>query len=239
MLQYKYVKLEVILFLLISITFFAQDGKVGISSVNSNFVPQENLDIDGMLYAKSIIFKNPGEPLETGGKFLGSVVDKAVRDAKESPFTTYSNKKALFNYIHLVLDNVSPDGVVKFNTKINASEFVLVLHNYSFKNYKPNDEIHGTTTVVLSNNVAGQQGSPNLATFIEDGVWKIRASFTNSKFTRTSDATFNAARRFTIELYLMAYRYLITKQNIPEQSVNLNSTDGSGTGYSVPKPTGF
>lgn len=217
----------------------AQTGNVGVSS--TPFVPQENLDVNGKTYANSVYLRDPGEPLETGGKFLASVADKAVRNSKDTPFTKYSGNKPLFNYIQLNLNNVASSGITDFNTKISTKEFVLVIHNYAFKNYSSNSNssINGTTTVTLRNSNANVQGSPNITAYKgSDDFWHIRANFTNSTFRRVSDFDTNSYR-FRIELYMMAYRYLITKQNIENQSVNLGGNDGSASTYSVPKPTGF
>lgn len=230
-------KIHLILAFLSYSLIIAQTGNVGISS--TPFAPQENLDVNGKTYANNVYLRTPGEPQETGGKFLASVVDKTVRNSKDTPFTLYSGNKPLFNYILLNLNNVSSDGITDFNTKISTTEFVLVIHNYSFKNFSSNSTIHNTTSVTLKNTSANVQGSPNIAAYKGgDGFWHIRANFTNSSFRRVADFD-TTTNRYKIELYMMAYRYLITKQNIPDQTVGLGGNDGSSTSYSVPKPTGF
>ena len=48
------------------------------------------------------------------------------------------------------------------------------------------------------------------------------------------DGTYN---NFKIDLYLMAYKYLITKQNINDDTKDLGGTNGSTQALS--KPSGF
>ena len=214
-----------ILFLITFNIYSAQTGKVGINNNN----PAETLDVNGKTYTQSLYLKNPGEPTETGGSFLAS-----NGTSVNTSLQRYPSDNKLFNYIFLTLNNVSNDGVTDLNTKISTTNFTLVVHNYSFKTST------GSTSVSLDHTSSNTlQGSPNIAAYKgTDGFWHIKANFTNSKFINVG-GTVNNADRFTIELYMVAYRYLITKQNISDINTNLGGTNGNTTTYSTPVPTGF
>ena len=209
------------------ISLAAQNGKVGINTQT----PAETLDVNGKTHAKAVFLRNPGEPQESGGTFLAS-----ANSAVNTSMQRYPSDKKLFNYFNLTFNNVNNDGIADYNTKVSTTEFILVVHNYSFQTSS------GTTNVSLDYTTGqnNRQSSPDIATFKgADGFWHIRARFPNSKFVNGSGASADANDRFTIKLYMVAYRYLITKQNIPNQSTNLGGTDGSGTTYAIPKPNCF
>ncbi|PZU14123.1 MAG: hypothetical protein DI622_13640, partial [Chryseobacterium sp.] len=114
--------------------------------------------------------------------------------------------------------------------------FLVVLHNYSFK---LND---GTTSVMLDYGDNGindnRQGSPNVVAFKSNGTWHIKAQFTDSRIIATNSTipsrTYN---NFTVDLYLMAYKRLIEKQNISDINADLGGNDGST--QTINKPSGF
>lgn len=204
----------------------AQTGKVGIKTTN----PTETLDVNGTSFTNSLYLRNPGEPTMTGGHFL------ATSQNSLQIYDPTLESSGLFNYIKLSLTGVSASGITDYDTKIDAANFLVVVHNYSFK---LND---GSTSVALDYGDNGtndnRQGSPDVITFKSNGTWHIKARFSNSKliaFTSTNPArTYN---NFTVELYLMAYKRLITKQNINDINIDLNGTDGSAR--TAGKPSGF
>lgn len=204
----------------------AQTGKVGIKTTN----PTETLDVNGTSFTNSLYLRNPGEPTMTGGHFL------ATSQNSLQIYDPTLESSGLFNYIKLSLTGVSASGITDYDTKIDANNFLVVVHNYSFK---LND---GSTSVALDYGDNGtndnRQGSPDVITFKSNGTWHIKAGFSNSKliaFTSTNPArTYN---NFTVELYLMAYKRLITKQNISDINIDLSGTDGSAR--TAGKPSGF
>ncbi|WPO89288.1 hypothetical protein [Chryseobacterium sp. HR92] len=204
----------------------AQNGKIGINTSN----PIETLDVNGLSYTNSLYLRNPGEPDKTGGHFLATSTN--MLDLYDPELES----SGLFNYIKLTLTGIPSSGLNDYDTKIDASKFLVVVHNYSFKLN------NGSTEVALdygSNGINDKiQGSPNISAFKSNGSWHIRANFTNSKLldytTGYPDGTFN---NFTIDLYLMAYKYLITKQNINDSSKDLGGTNGST--LLLNKPSGF
>lgn len=204
----------------------AQTGKVGIKTTN----PTETLDVNGTSFTNSLYLRNPGEPTMTGGHFL------ATSQNSMQIYDPTLESSGLFNYIKLSLTGVSASGITDYDTKIDAAKFLVVVHNYSFK---LND---GSTSVALDYGDNGtndnRQGSPDIITFKSNGTWHIKAGFSNSKliaFTSTNPArTYN---NFTVELYLMAYKRLITKQNISDINIDLSGTDGSAR--TAGKPSGF
>ncbi len=204
----------------------AQNTKIGINTAN----PTETLDVNGSSYTNSLYLRNPGEPDNSGGHFLAT--SQNTLDIYDPTLET----SGLFNYIQLSLTGVPFTGLTDYDTKIDASKFLVVVHNYSFRLNS------GATDVALDYNSNGVndniQGSPNINAFRSNGTWHIRANFTNSKLldytTGNPDGTYN---NFTIDLYLMAYKYLITKQNINDNTKDLGGTDGSSQLLS--KPSGF
>ncbi len=205
----------------------AQIGKVGINTKN----PAETLDVNGKSYTNALYLRNPGEPTMTGGSFL------ATSQNGLQLYNPNLESSGLFNYLKLSLTGVSGAGVTDYDTKIDANNFLVVVQNYSFK---LNDN---STNVMLDYGDNGvndnKQGSPDVAAFKSNGTWHIRARFTdNSRIINASSAnpprTYN---NFTVDLYLMAYKRLVTKQNINDVNADLGGTDGST--QTINKPSGF
>lgn len=204
----------------------AQQGKVGINTAN----PTETLDVNGKTYTNSLYLRNPGEPTMSGGSFLAT---------SENALQLYDptlESSGLFNYLKLTLTGVPGTGIADYDTKIDANNFLVVLHNYSFK---LND---GTTSVMLDYGDNGindnRQGSPDVVAFKSNGTWHIKAQFTDSRIIATNSTipsrTYN---NFTVDLYLMAYKRLIEKQNISDINADLGGNDGST--QTINKPSGF
>jgi len=204
----------------------AQIGKVGINTAN----PTETLDVNGKTYTNSLYLRNPGEPTMTGGSFLATSQNglQLYDPALES--------SGLFNYLKLSLTGISGAGITDYDTKIDANNFLVVLHNYSFK---LND---GNTNVMLDYGDNGindnKQGSPDVVAFKSNGTWHIRARFTDSRIIAVnSSSPSRNYNNFTVDLYLMAYRRLITKQNISDVTADLGGNNGST--QTITKPSGF
>lgn len=204
----------------------AQTGKVGIKTDK----PTETLDVNGKTYTNSLYLRNPGEPTMTGGSFLAT---------SENALQLYDpnlESSGLFNYIKLTLTNVSGDGIADYDTKIDVNNFLVVLHNYSFK------LSNGNTNVMLDYGDNGtndnRQGSPDVTAFKRNGTWHIKARFTDSRIIANipggPSRTYND---FTVDLYLMAYKRLITKHNINDINADLGGTNGST--QTINKPSGF
>lgn len=204
----------------------AQTGKVGIKTDK----PTETLDVNGKSYTDALYLRNPGEPTMTGGSFLAT---------SENGLQLYDptlESSGLFNYIKLTLTGVSGNGITDYDTKIDANNFLVVLHNYSFK---LNDN---STNVMLDYGDNGindnRQGSPDVTAFKSNGTWHIKAKFTDSRIIATnSNPPSRTYNNFTVDLYLMAYKRLITKQNISNINADLGGTDGSA--QTIDKPSGF
>ncbi|MBL1219398.1 hypothetical protein JET18_01035 [Chryseobacterium sp. L7] len=219
-------KMYITVILFLGMLINAQSGKVGIKTTD----PKETLDVNGSTYTNSLYLRNPGEPTMTGGSFL------ATSENSLQLYDPTLESSGLFNYLKLSLTGVSGAGITDYDTKIDADKFLVVVHNYSFK---MND---GTTNVVLDYGDNGvndnRQGSPDVTSFKSNGTWHIRARFTNSRLIALTSA--NPARtynNFTVDLYLMAYKRLITKQNINNITTDLGGTNGSAR--TVNKPSGF
>lgn len=217
-------KIYSIIILLTGLSINAQGTKVGIKTAN----PTETLDVNGSSYTNSLYLRNPGEPDKTGGHFLAT--SKNTLDLYDPALES----SGLFNYIKLTISGVPSTGIQDYDTKIDASRFLVVVHNYSFQ------LSNGSTKVALDYGNNGindnKQGSPNINTFRSNGTWHIRANFTDSTLQNyvNPDGTYN---NFKVDLYLMAYKYLITKQNINDNTKDLGGTNGSAQALS--KPSGF
>ncbi len=204
----------------------AQKGKVGINTAS----PTETLEVNGKTYTNSLYLRNPGEPTMSGGSFL------ATSQNALQLYDPNLESSGLFNYIKLSLTGVSGDGLTDYDTKIDANNFMVVLHNYSFRTSD------NSTNVMLDYGNNGvndnKQGSPDVVAFKSNGTWHIRAKFTDSRIVATNTSTPSRSYNdFTIDLYLMAYKRLITKQNIGDINTDLGGTDGSTK--AVNKPSGF
>ena len=206
-----------IIFLLTTFLCFSQTGRVGINTED----PQETLDVQGTTIVNKIYLREPGDPESTGNVYLSG-------DTGGSGFGDYQHSGSIFTYIPLTFKNVPPSGIEKYDTKISADDYVLVIHNYSVLTNT------GATSVTLKyNNKDDRQGSPEFVAFKENGTWWVKGGFTNSKMVGGND------KNFIVKLYLMSYRHIITKENIEVQRTNLNYTNGSNTQYSIPTPKGF
>jgi len=219
-------KIYITIIMCLELFLNAQKGNVGINTAN----PTETLDVNGKTYTNSLYLRNPGEPTMTGGSFLATSQNglQLYDPALES--------SGLFNYLKLTLTGISGAGITDYDTKIDASNFLVVLHNYSFK---LND---GNTNVMLDYGDNGindnKQGSPDVVAFKSNGTWHIRAKFTDSRIIAVNSS--NPSRsynNFTVDLYLMAYRRLITKQNINDVTADLGGNNGST--QTITKPSGF
>ncbi|MDW9379880.1 hypothetical protein [Chryseobacterium sp. JV558] len=219
-------KIYITIIMCLGIFLNAQKGNVGVNTAN----PTETLDVNGKTYTNSLYLRNPGEPTMTGGSFLATSQNglQLYDPALES--------SGLFNYLKLSLTGISGAGITDYDTKIDANNFLVVLHNYSFK---MND---GNTNVMLDYGDNGvndnRQGSPDVVAFKSNGTWHIRARFTDSRIIAVNSS--NPSRNynnFTVDLYLMAYRRLITKQNISDVNADLGGNNGST--QTITKPSGF
>lgn len=204
----------------------AQQGKVGINTAS----PAETLDVNGKTYTNSLYLRNPGEPTMTGGSFL------ATSENSLQLYDPALESSGLFNYLKLTLTGVPGTGIADYDTKIDANNFLVILHNYSFK---LND---GNTNVMLDYGDNGvndnKQGSPDVVAFRSNGTWHVRARFTDSRILEVSSATPSRTyNNFTVDLYLMAYRRLIEKHNISDINANLGGNDGSAQKLNT--PSGF
>lgn len=219
-------KIYITIIMCLGIFMNAQKGKVGINTAN----PTETLDVNGKTYTNALYLRNPGEPTMTGGSFL------ATSQNALQLYDPNLESSGLFNYLKVSLTGVPGTGISDYDTKIDANNFLVVLHNYSFK---LNDN---TTNVMLDYGDNGvndnKQGSPDVVAFKSNGTWHIRARFTDSRIvvanTNPPSRNYN---NFTVDLYLMAYKRLITKQNINDINANLGGTDGST--QTITKPSGF
>ncbi|KPE51811.1 hypothetical protein [Chryseobacterium indologenes] len=219
-------KIYITIIMTLGLFLNAQTGKVGIKTDK----PTETLDVNGKSYTDALYLRNPGEPTMTGGSFLAT---------SENGLQLYDptlESSGLFNYIKLTLTGVSGNGITDYDTKIDANNFLVVLHNYSFK---LNDN---STNVMLDYGDNGindnRQGSPDVTAFKSNGTWHIKAKFTDSRIIATnSNPPSRTYNNFTVDLYLMAYKRLITKQNISNINADLGGTDGSA--QTIDKPSGF
>ncbi len=219
-------KIYITIIMTLGLLLNAQTGKVGIKTDQ----PAETLDVNGKTYTNSLYLRNPGEPTMTGGSFLAT---------SENGLQLYDptlESSGLFNYIKLTLTGVSGNGITDYDTKIDANNFLVVLHNYSFK---LNDN---STNVMLDYGNNGindnMQGSPDVGAFKKNGTWHIKARFTDSRIIATNtNPPSGTYDNFTVDLYLMAYKRLITKQNISDVNADLRGTDGSV--QTLDKPSGF
>ncbi|MGE8434904.1 hypothetical protein [Chryseobacterium joostei] len=220
------IRIYITIMMSLGIFMNAQIGKVGIKTDK----PTETLDVNGKTYTNSLYLRNPGEPTMTGGSFL------ATSENAMQLYDPNQETSGLFNYIKLSLTGVSGEGITDYDTKIDVNNFLVILHNYSFRLN------NGSTNVMLDYGDNGindnKQGSPDVIAFKSNGTWHIKAKFTDSRIianvTGGPSRTYN---NFTVDLYLMAYKRLITKQNINDINTDLGGTNGST--QTINKPSGF
>lgn len=213
--------------LFISTLYLAQTtpGKVGI---NTN-TPRQTLDVNGTTYADKIYLHKAETATTTGGQYIATDTNNSIKQIGAG--------NSLFNYIPVTFTKVPASGISEFDTGIKHNEFVVVLHNYSVttQNNSPSVGIlHNDTTFGIWTDTI-YQGSPEFIVYKKTGSpnWWLRARFKDSKFVNMDNNTAAGNKDFNIKVYLIAYRKIITKQNIADQATNL------GTSNSIPKPIGF
>lgn len=206
-------------------------AQVGINNPD----PKETLDVIGDINMKKLYLRNPGNPTETGGYFLGGSSNTLDR------LDPVKNPMGIFNYIKLSLTNVNPNGISDFDTKIDASKFILIVHSFGLQSVTAAGVASTRITVDynndgLDNNV---QGSPVFQSFISNGTWHVRGYVDRSIFKAVNPGggISTAPHTFNIDFYMVAYYHVITKDNIADQTLNAGGTDAST--LVLPKPTGF
>lgn len=219
-------KIYITIMIGLGIIMNAQIGKVGIKTDK----PTETLDVNGKTYTNTLYLRNPGEPTMTGGSFL------ATSENAMQLYDPNQESSGLFNYIKLSLTGVSGQGITDYDTKIDATNFLVILHNYSFR------LDNGNTNVMLDYGDNGtndnKQGSPDVIAFKSNGTWHIKARFTDSRIiANIAGGPSRVYNNFTVDLYLMAYKRLITKQNIGDVNGDLGGANGST--QTINKPSGF
>ncbi|MDO5615128.1 MAG: hypothetical protein Q4G16_02985 [Cruoricaptor ignavus] len=237
-------KLLLLSLLSVSCVFFAQqyNGKVGINTTT----PTENLDVNGNVYADLLYLRTPGEPQELPIFFMASegegldVYDPSLEGS------------SLVNLLNLTFNNTNNTGVTAYNTKIDANNFIAAVRTFSIENYGGNSadrlkvyNVHNNNTTTNQN--AYYQGSPDFVAYVaptdpadssSPKTWWVRARYLDSRFSASNGEVSNTAR-YTIKLQLLVYKKLITKYVEQSQNINLNGTNGSTSGYTIPKPNGF
>ena len=206
------------------------NNNVGINTTN----PTENLDVNGIVHADKLYLRAPGDPQELPIKFMASSNRSLdVYDSEAGP-------SSLVNYINLNFTSVSNVGVTAYDTKINAADFTVAVRSFSIENSPTDKDVFAIHNLNATKNSSPYyQASPDFVAYVQGGTWWVRARYLDAKFTKSGGVP-AAADRFTIRLQLLVYAELITK-NIPTPTpgAGLNLGGTSGTGITIPTPTGF
>ncbi len=221
------------------------NGKVGI---NTN-APTETLDVkkidgtSGTAHAGLLYMKSPGEPLEVPINFMAT---SNVPSSKKLTIFDHVNATAsLVNLLDLYFKRVTNTGISNYDTKISATDYIVAVRSFSLENYSsanpttPDLEVYTRhNTDPTTNPSRYSQGSPRFYAFVENGTWRINADYAGAKFVTSSGVASNSDR-FNIRLQVLVYKKAITKPFGQVMTEALDGTNGSGSAYSVPTPTGF
>ena len=155
----------------------AQSGKVGINTDN----PEEKLHVNGSMKAKDIILDlngsasqipelSPGENYSFLLKSTSAnrITTYNVQSSGGSPTNTFPAPFGIIQY-NITTDNADKDWVNAYNTKINASKYVVILNSFNFN-----------LPVVLgaSDQVSRRLGPvAQVYTYEQDGTWWIKADY--------------------------------------------------------------
>ena len=212
------------------------NGKVGINVEE----PVATLDIKGDMNVRKVYLKNPSTDILSaeGGKYLATFEDTSDIGSVDI------GKNALFHSITLKLNNVPYTGITGLNTGISSDNFVVVLHSYSIAVMGETDENTKYNVALYNKNSADHQGSPNFRTYMSGSTsctWKVDANFKDSYLKKSGNSanpsTENNPKKFEVTLHLMAYKKLITKNNIADvtfNAANLSSTDKCNFAFNAP-----
>lgn len=226
------------------------DGKVGINTKN----PTETLEVkgpnntNGIAHAGQLYLRTPGEPLEVPIYFMATSNANStdpVNGPKSKLLTVFNHETAtasLVNLLDLYFKNVSNRGVVSYDTKINATNYIAAVRSFSLEIYdnsnptNPNLNVytrHDVAPETVNNNLNYYQGSPRFYAYIQNGTWWIKADYANSRFVH-SDGTLDNGDRFNIRLQVIVYKKAITKSFGQAVTLDLNGANGSNDSLSTP-----
>ena len=148
----------------------------------------------------------------------------------------------MVNLLDLYFKNVSNRGVVSYDTKINATNYIAAVRSFSLEIYdnsnptNPNLNVytrHDVAPETVNNNLNYYQGSPRFYAYIQNGTWWIKADYANSRFVH-SDGTPDNGDRFNIRLQVIVYKKAITKSFGQAVTLDLNGANGSNDSLSTP-----
>ena len=189
--------------------------------------------MNGVAYADLLYMRSPGEPLEVPLYFM------ATSDKNLSVFNHETASSSLVNLLNLTFKNVRNRGVLSYDTKISATEFIAAVRSFSLQIYDSSNpatpDLNVYTRHDNSADADGQyyQGSPRMYAYVNNGTWWIRADYTDSRFVTASGSP-STQDGFNIKLQILVYKKLITKPFAVPISIDLNGANGSSATLSTP-----
>lgn len=155
----------------------AQSGNVGINTAN----PEQKLHVNGTMKARDIILDlnasasqiaelSPGENYSFLLKSTSAnrITTYNVQSVGGGPTNTFPAPFGIIQY-NITTDNTDKDWVNAFNTKINASKYVLIVNSFNFN-----------LPVVMSGGSAASRRLAPVAqvyTYEQGGTWWIKADY--------------------------------------------------------------
>lgn len=155
----------------------AQSGNVGINTS----APEEKLHVNGTMKAKDIILDFNASASQIPELSPGENYSFLLKSTSANRITTYNVQSsgggatntfpAPFGIIqyNITTDNTDKDWVNAYNTKINASKYVVIVNSFNFN-----------LPVVLSSSTAASRRLAPVAqvyTYEQGGTWWIKADY--------------------------------------------------------------
>ncbi len=208
-------------FISVSVAF----SQVGIN--NSN--PSAALDVIGdVVVDEQLYLENPGENTEIRGSKL--LIRSTTNDLLE--YDINASKYGPVNYVEFAFNDLSTDGLQDYDTKINTTDYVLIIQGYYFLEAGTNDTDIMLNSNTDDDNIEGYQiyAYPNSST----NTWFIRAFVNDSKFKTRFGASFGDT---SVDMYLNTVIY--RKGFITKTQSNISVDMGDAETGTAPLPSGF
>lgn len=210
----------------INITFFLfasfSWAQVGINNPN----PSATLDVNGsVLVQKKLYLENPGHH----GQIRGSKLLIRKTDGQIVKYDIDISKYGPINYVEMVFKNTNTSGLLDYDTKISASDYLVTVQGFYFLAASDNS----TNVTVHSNQAEDNIEGFQVYAFIDETTqtWHLKGFVNNSTFRNNNDQ--NTA--INLHMNLIIFRNGFIAKPLQKVTVDMGFQETK----SVAPPPGF
>lgn len=215
----------VYLFIVMCIGLSTMNAQVGINTTT----PAAALDVVGDIKLDSSLFlESPGDNSDIRGSRLlikatdGSLLEYDINSSKYGPI----------NYVEMVFNDLSTDGLADYDTKISITDYMVAVQGYYFLEAQTGDTNVMLNSTIDDDNIEGHQIYAYQNTTTQ--TWHVRAFVNNSQFYTRDGSTMSPS---SIDMYLnvLMYRRGFISKALSPMTIDMGNLE-NGT---APLPTGF